>query len=161
MMLTFDVEDKKFVCRTTGIIIHKNKVLFQKDNRYDFFWYLPGGRVEFLETAEQALKRELVEEYNLNIVDSKLAWIVENFFELDGKHFHELGFYYWINIDDNDELLNYQEEFKSIEEGYLHRWISIQEFDQYNIVPKFIKNELIETSEITAVKHIINHEREV
>lgn len=67
MMLTFDVEDKKFVCRTAGIIIHKNKVLFQKDKRYDFFWYLPGGRVEFLETAEQALKRELLEEYNLNI----------------------------------------------------------------------------------------------
>jgi len=161
MMLTFDVEDKRFVCRTAGIIMHKDKVLLQKDERYDYFWYLPGGRVEFLETAEQALKRELIEEYDLKITKSRLAWIVENFFELDGRHFHEVGFYYLVNIEDNDELLNYQGEFKSIEEGYVHKWISIQELDQYNIVPKFINNELETISENTGIKHIINHEREV
>ncbi len=69
MMLSFDMDDKKFNYRAAGILLHDGKILFQKDLKYDF-WFLPGGRVEFSESAEQALKRELFEEYCIDSMDS-------------------------------------------------------------------------------------------
>ena len=58
---------------TKGIFYNNKKILFVKD--YKGKWELPGGRIEFNETPENALKRECEEEIGLknievgNIVD--------------------------------------------------------------------------------------------
>jgi ADP-ribose pyrophosphatase YjhB (NUDIX family) len=52
----------------------------------------PGGGIEFGEPAAQAAKRELREEFNLEIDEPRLLGVVENIFEqLDGAH-HEICF---------------------------------------------------------------------
>ena len=55
-----------------GIILADKgrKVLLVKRSIYPFkgFWVLPGGHIEYGETAEKALKREMKEETNLKIL---------------------------------------------------------------------------------------------
>mgnify|MGYP001260803115 FL=1 len=99
MMASFDVgESQKFNLRAACLIMKDGKVLFQRFHDSDF-WFLPGGRVEMMEDTEQTIERELREEYGWRIKDKKLVWIVENFFRLEGRDFHELGLYYLVRIN--------------------------------------------------------------
>ena len=47
--------------RVGAIIIKDDKILMVKNNRDDYY-YSVGGRIQFGETAEQAVKREVQEE---------------------------------------------------------------------------------------------------
>lgn len=58
---------------TKGIFYHNKKILFVKDHKGK--WELPGGRIEFDETPENALKRECEEE--LGFKNIKVGGIVD------------------------------------------------------------------------------------
>lgn len=62
------------------------------------FWTFPGGRAEIGETSEETLKREMVEELGVEVTVHRLLWIVENFFHYEQRDWHELGFYYLMDI---------------------------------------------------------------
>lgn len=88
----------RFHFRVAGVWLRDGHVLLQGDAREDF-WALPGGRVEIMERAEDALRRELREE--LALVDpgvTRLLWITQNFFHYPewGGDQHELGLYFEI-----------------------------------------------------------------
>jgi 8-oxo-dGTP pyrophosphatase MutT (NUDIX family) len=57
-MITFTRGDLRFNYRITGVAICDGKVLLQKPV-VDGFWFLPGGRAELQETAEETLRREM------------------------------------------------------------------------------------------------------
>jgi 8-oxo-dGTP diphosphatase len=57
---------------TAGVIIQNNKILCvqRNENKYDYIskkWEFPGGKVEKAEQPEDTIKREILEELNLNI----------------------------------------------------------------------------------------------
>ena len=58
-----------------GIVLNeqKNKILLIKraDLMWGDVWSIPGGHIEYGETVDEALKRELKEELNLEISDTK------------------------------------------------------------------------------------------
>ena len=116
-----------------GLAIKKNKLLvsegFDKVKNETFYRCLGGG-IEFLEKSEEALKREFLEEINVDIAVKDFLGISENIFTYQGKNAHELILFYSIEISDE----NYQEEYKVIDDHgeTIAKWIDINEFKNKN-----------------------------
>ena len=63
MNMDFEVNDNRFNARVSAIIFNKDKtkvLLFKVGNRNQFM--LPGGRIEFFEDSNTAIKSEIKEE---------------------------------------------------------------------------------------------------
>ncbi len=58
------------------------------------FYRLLGGSVEFGESAEQAVRREMIEEIQSEISNLTFLRVVENIFEFEGIPGHEVVFIY-------------------------------------------------------------------
>ena len=131
-------EDKRFVIRCRGVIIHDGKLLVVKHKVDASFTALPGGHLELGEGIEECLSRELVEElgvepqigrllYVNTFVDSNGVQPVEFFFEvlnsaeylnseeLERSHAHELAEILWVAADEDAGILPQRlgEDFKS------------------------------------------------
>ena len=65
--------------RVGAIIIKDNKVIMVNNNRDDYY-YSVGGRIQFGETAEQAIKREVKEELGCEMEVDRLGFICEAYF---------------------------------------------------------------------------------
>ncbi len=60
----------KFPISIKAIIIDDNKILCLKNERNE--WDFPGGKINFNEDVEECLKREVIEETNLEIKNLKI-----------------------------------------------------------------------------------------
>jgi 8-oxo-dGTP pyrophosphatase MutT (NUDIX family) len=155
MMISFDVgESMKFNYRSAGLVVLDGRILFQRFSGRDW-WFLPGGRVEMQEDSIAAVARELAEEYGWRIKDRKLKLVVENFFRLDGRDFHEIGMYYLIGLEDRVRPVD--GEFAGKEENLVSKWIGIGELARHKIVPPFLKDAALfeEILSSDTVKHLI------
>jgi ADP-ribose pyrophosphatase YjhB (NUDIX family) len=87
---------KKPLLRAEGIIINKDriKILVQCDLEESFYRF-PGGGIEFGESASEAIKRELIEEFDLQISVGDLACINESIVEYEGKRRHDCTLIHW------------------------------------------------------------------
>ena len=138
MMLRFDVEDNRFNYRSATVIIHNHHVLLHKSIADDF-WALPGGRVEFFETSEDTILREIKEELGLESRVNRLLWHVESFFNHSSKKYHEICNYFLSelvdepNIDSEIDFLGIEEELDLI-----FRWIPLNKLSNYVVKPSFL-----------------------
>lgn len=55
-MITFKEHGTRFTYRIGGIALHNNRVLLQYADEAEPFWFLPGGRAEIYEPAQETLK---------------------------------------------------------------------------------------------------------
>lgn len=63
------------------ILTHEDKVLVgERIETNETCWQLPGGHIKLGETPLQAIKRETLEETNLNIQDAQLIALTNNIF---------------------------------------------------------------------------------
>jgi 8-oxo-dGTP pyrophosphatase MutT (NUDIX family) len=155
MMIKFSIDkDRSFHLRSAAIIQHNGRVLFQRPVQSEN-WFLPGGRVEHFESTEETLKRELMEEFSLQVDHMKLSWVVEYFLEAEDKKIQELGMHYLVEIPEHHKLVDHKGEFKGMEDGYIHKWIEINELDKYNIVPEFVVPQLQKLGDSSNVEHIV------
>ncbi|MCM3124452.1 MULTISPECIES: NUDIX domain-containing protein [unclassified Mesobacillus] len=155
MMIKFSIDnDRSFHLRSAAIIKQNGKVLFQRPVNSDN-WFLPGGRVEHFESTEETLKRELMGELNLKVGHIKLCWVVEYFLEAENKKIQELGMHYLVKIPEDHKLVYYENEFKGMEEGYVHRWIEIDELHKYKIVPEFVVPQLQKLEDSSKIEHTV------
>ncbi len=144
MDLTLDVGEYKLNIRAAGVIIHNNKILAHKNTNSDHY-ALIGGRVEIGENSEDTVKREIMEETGKEVETIGYISTIENFFEMQGKKYHEIMFIHKVEfINEQDKQI--QETIKNIEgKDYLqYEWLDIEKIDQYNILPKIIKEILKE-----------------
>jgi len=101
--ITFKTETGSFNYRVCAVIIHDGKILAMKDERLPYF-YLPGGRVNLYERAEDAVLRELSEELHVDAKIIRPLWLNQAFFVEDVNHerYHELCLYFLMDILDTD-----------------------------------------------------------
>lgn len=141
MDLTFRMENGVFNYRACAIILHHGRLLAMKDKRSPYY-YLPGGRVELHETAEQAVLREVREELQIEASISRPLWVVQNFFTEDvtGERFHELCFYFLIDVSDTD-IPVMVEHFTGAEteQGQEFYWLTLEQVEQEYLYPLFLK----------------------
>jgi ADP-ribose pyrophosphatase YjhB (NUDIX family) len=89
----------------TGYIRAKVICVFRNGNRIlvgdafdpskqEWFYCPPGGRIEFGEPSETALRREIKEELDAEIEAPRLLGVLENLFTFDGREGHEIVFVY-------------------------------------------------------------------
>jgi 8-oxo-dGTP pyrophosphatase MutT (NUDIX family) len=141
-VISFDGEGVRFNYRVAGIIIEDRRVLLGRADWEDF-WYLPGGRVEVRETASDSLARELREELGADAQVGRLVWVLENFFEFDGKPFHEIGLYFLASLPAAAQELR-ATEFERLDNGtrLLFRWAPLEELSGVRILPAFLVQAL-------------------
>lgn len=142
-MISFDENNMKFNYRVGAIIISadKKRVLLHTIKGYDFF-LLPGGRVEWLEDSESAIKRELAEELGLEVKNCRLRQVLENFFKFRGINYHEISHNFVIELTD-DQAVESKEIFCGLEgEKYIFQWFDVDKLDKVKIKPNILKDTI-------------------
>jgi ADP-ribose pyrophosphatase YjhB (NUDIX family) len=152
--VVFEKNDKRFNYRSVAVIIHDEKILLHQigDNPY---WSLPGGRVEFLEDAANAVIREMKEEI---LVDCKVVrplWVIENFFDQRGYKVHEIAFYFLVSCP--VELLEKGSEFEYVENSMkLHfAWVPLNLLNKTELYPASLRTAL--NSIPSSLEYIVHH----
>ena len=118
--ITLPIEDG-FVNVRVGAIIEKDGRLLMVRNADLNYCYSVGGRVQFGESAEEAVRREVREETGWDLEIEQLGFVHEDFFWGDspsrlGKLIYEIGFYVgWTEYDydidvDTGEILKFSIE---------------------------------------------------
>ncbi len=141
-MISFKEENRKFNYRVGAIIISedKQKVLLHTIKGYGFY-LLPGGRVEWMEFAEQAIKRELEEELGLKNINVNERLYLENFFKFKEVEVQEVSVNYVVELTSKHAELEKEEEFRGVEgEKYIYKWVKIDDVDNYIIKPALLKD---------------------
>lgn len=144
MDITFKTPTGRFNYRVAGLLIHEGKLLIMQDENQPYY-YVPGGRVSLHERSEDAMKREISEELNIEVNIKRMLWVNENFFEeaILNERFHEICFFYLLELKDKEFLEN-GDEFIVNENGKIHSyyWKNFEELKDINVYPLFLKEKI-------------------
>lgn len=104
------IEAKNIVILVSGIILSNKKILLLKrslkNKTFKGFWQLPEGKIEFSETPEDALKREVREELNTSIARIKLLNIFNVITSIKGIKYQLLRIVYSLKANSNEISLS-------------------------------------------------------
>lgn len=151
MDIAMKTPDGDFTLRAAALIINNNQLLAVKHNNFDCF-YTIGGGINLNETSADAVIREVCEETGYHFSVDRLVFIQERFYNISNAHHHEVVFFYLMKSTDvqiENETCTDQQEEKLY-------WLSINELQNTNLVPEFLKTALTNIPE--EVIHIISKE---
>ena len=154
MVITIQEEGTRFGVRVGAIIYNEDKSKILLENQENKRYMFPGGRIDVHEDSKYSIERELKEELNLK-ADLNLKYIVEMFIKSPKTKYHEIGFYFITQINENKIPNN----FKSLDGDSHFIWVRIKDLENYNILAKPIK-EKIQKNEITnnTLEHLVYRE---
>lgn len=143
--------------RVGAIILKEGKVLMVKNNE-DNYYYSIGGRIQFGETARQAIKREVIEELGFEMEVDRLGFACESYFYGNigddvERLIYEPAYYFYMKVPEDFNIRNKM----FLEDGTpeYFEWVSLD--TEKIIYPEFFKEELKKQS--YEIKHIIADER--
>jgi len=142
--ITVNMADGKFNYRVGAIVIDSGEILMVKNSGMSFY-YTVGGRIQFGESAQDAVLRESFEELNIRLEVDKLGFIHENFFVMDssGERYHEVCLFFFMKpnalLREMKSNLFFKEEYGDVA---LH-WLPMDNLKDYCIYPEFFSTELL------------------
>lgn len=142
--------------RVAAIIFSDDKILTtEMEKNGETYHVFPGGRVEENETTEDALKRELSEETNLELEKFSLAYIRE----LKMKKERGIEFYYKVEEYTGTPETGYDPEEKESELKKVHHK-SLTELEKLNFFPKQLIDRIKKDrkNSFPRVKHLGLHD---
>lgn len=149
MDINYVTGNEKFNYRVCAIIINDNKILAMHDERSPYY-YLPGGRVQMGETAEQAVIREVEEELNITPGIIRPLWLDQSFFneEVDKLNYHEICIYFLMDIS-NTDLLKRGARFTLHEGSHTldFEWLALERLAVEHFYPIFLKTDIFNLPE--------------
>lgn len=143
--------------RVGAIIMKDDKILMAGNERADYL-YSVGGRIQFGETAEEAVVREVEEETGVKMEIDRLGFIHENYFLGDspakfGKLVYEIAFYFYMKVPEGfSPVCGSATEDDSRE---FLKWVSPD--DGTKKYPDFFATEL--SHRVDSVRHFVRNER--
>ena len=139
----FQTKDRRrFRLRAAAIIIENGSVLFAKNDSADYYYSIGGG-VQLGESAEEAVKREVLEETGIAYEIDRLAFVHECFFKRAEKEVevncHEITFYFLMKARGTQKL-----DSHSLSEGLPEHmcWLPVNKLADYDAYPKFFAQKL-------------------
>ncbi|OJV13411.1 MAG: NUDIX hydrolase [Dyadobacter sp. 50-39] len=138
-MISLRIDGALFNYRVAGVALLNGKVLLHKTPS-DNYWTLPGGRCELFEFSKDTLQREMKEETGMDAEAGEMLWVSENFFLYNGDKYHEVGFYFAMQIQN----LPHQNDFLGSEgqEELLFHWHDVADLHSIRIYPEFLSEAL-------------------
>lgn len=119
----------EFIAR--AVIVEKGCVLLCQNRKRGYF-YLPGGHVEFGESAAQAAARELMEEAGLVIKPRDCLCVQEHMFKQKGKRRHEVNVLLRASIPGTRRSLP---PVRSLEEHIAFSWVAVGDLERIDLRP--------------------------
>lgn len=126
-------ENSRYGVRVSAIIIKNRKLLTYKVEDQN---HLVGGAIEVGELSENAVIREVKEELGTECKVNNLMFVVENVFDYKGELHHMIEFHYKVEILGELPVTTLDENEFELE------WISLEELQNYDLRPKFLKDKL-------------------
>ena len=114
-----------------AIILNSSQILLCRNKEYNRY-YLPGGHVEFGDSMEKTVYKELNEEMGLKedqIQNLKYLDVLENFFGEGDDVSHEINLIFTASLADGTEI-------KSTEPHIDFEWRNVSELESIPFVPK-------------------------
>ncbi|MBO4696018.1 MAG: NUDIX domain-containing protein [Lachnospiraceae bacterium] len=141
-----------------GAIILKDGRFLMVGNDRENYLYSVGGRIQFGETSEQAVVREVEEETGVRMEIDRLGFVSEVYFYGDspsnlGKTIYEMSLYYYMKVPEDFSPVS--EDFKEGEATEHLRWVSVD--DEIKMFPTFFKTELSHPEHV--VKYFLRDDR--
>ncbi len=138
----------------TAIIIKDNKILLLKRNEEPFknMWDLPGGYMQEKETPEEALRREIKEELDVDFVKLTFIKALPGISEWRGQQFPVLIHFFLTEINDKIKISSENKEYDFIDLKNIN-YLQIA-FDSNQEMIKYLKKEFV--FDIDRVKKLIN-----
>jgi 8-oxo-dGTP pyrophosphatase MutT (NUDIX family) len=144
MLLEVLDQGSGFKIRAAAVVIRDGRVLMHRSATQDV-WYLPGGTGEFGETARETLVRELREELGVEARVGRLLWMVEHFFELRSRRWHQLGWYFEAELPEDCDAVRLESwEAEQPEGTVIFRWVPIDDVGALVHLPGFLATALRE-----------------
>lgn len=132
-----------------AVIIHENHLLVAYDPRltpmhyYAFnvpFYYLPGGHIEFKESAEKAIIREIYEETGYDSGIERFLGILEHSWHFPGDelccHTHEINLIFKVNLKGMTGITPITQR----EEHVAFKWVPLKQINEVDLRPHIMKN---------------------
>lgn len=118
-----------------AVVLHNDKILLCREkNKNNYFF--PGGHVEFKEDAATALKREIKEETDADMVKADFIGVLENRFWQEGTEKHEINIVFYIQLASPD--------IKDMEDHIECRWLPLGELKQGSVLPVLLKEKVLQ-----------------
>jgi ADP-ribose pyrophosphatase YjhB (NUDIX family) len=138
-MVSFARDGVRFHFRVVGVCVNAGHVLLCRAGTTDH-WFMPGGRVELGETAEDALRREMREELDAHVAVGRLLWVVENHYTLVGERTHLLELMFAMELPAASPLLALDHERHTTDSGVslTIRWHALDALERVVLKPNFL-----------------------
>jgi len=133
-MILHSIPYSRFELTARGIIIHRNKVLLFRVKKSPWY-YFPGGHIEFMESTDQTLAREIKEELGVGIRSSRYIGTIENFF---------FEHRYWHHVLENAFFVTLASTSgRALEQHEECEWVPLDRFKSMDVRPRALRDQIV------------------